>query len=57
MVEGRRLSVYRRGTEYVVIPRRLGITAGREALEAVHPTTGEPMTLYLDELDGIEVVR
>ena len=57
VVDGRRLSVYRRGTEYVVIARRLSIAGGREALEAVHPTTGEPMTLYLDELDGIEVVR
>ena len=57
VVEGRRLSVYRRGTEYVVIPRRLAVSGGRDALEAVHPTTGEPMTLYIDELDGIEVVR
>jgi len=30
---------------------------GREALEAHHPTTGDKLTLYIDELEGIEVVR
>ena len=53
---GRRLSVYRRGTEYVVVPTRLATRDGREALEATHPTTGAELTLYIDEIDGIEVV-
>ena len=57
ITDGRRIAVYRRGTEYVVIPTRLRLTVGREALEALHPTTGEHLTLYLDDLESIEVVR
>lgn len=54
---GRRLSVLRRGTEYVVVPSRLFLRNGREAIEAVHPTTGDTITLMLDEIDSFEVVR
>ena len=57
ITDGRRIVVYRRGTEYVVVPTRLRTTSGREALEAVHPTTGEHLTLYLDEIDSVEVVK
>ena len=55
--EGTRIAVYRRGTEYVVIPSRLRLMGGREAVEAVHPTTGEKITLFIDEVDTIEPVR
>jgi hypothetical protein len=54
---GIRIVVWRRGTEFIVVPRRLRVTEGREAIEAVHPTTGHPLTLYIDEVDAIEVVR
>ncbi len=54
---GSRLSVFRRGTEYIVIPQRLFLREGKEAIEAVHPTTGDRMTLILDEIDSFEVVR
>ena len=57
IADGRRLSVWRRGTECVVIVDRLHLLDGREALEAHHPTTGDKLTLYIDELEGIEVVR
>ena len=57
IVLGERVAVYRRGTEYVVVPTRLRLAGGREAIEAVHPTTGEPIILYVDELDSLEVVR
>ena len=56
IADGRRLAVWRRGTEFVVIVDRLRLSGGREALEAHHPTTGDPLTLYVDELEGIEVV-
>ncbi len=56
IMDRRRLSVWRRGTEFMVVVDRLRVTGGREALEAHHPTTGDKLTLYLDELDGIEVV-
>ena len=54
---GDRIAVYRRGTEYVVIPTRLHLLRGREAVEALHPTTGEQLTLWIDEVDSIEPVR
>lgn len=57
ITEGSRIAVYRRGTEYVVVPMRLRVADGREAVEATHPTTGESMTLWIDEVDSIEVVR
>ena len=57
VADGRRIAVQRRGTEYLVVPDRLAIRDGREAIEAVNPTTGDHLTLYLDEVDGIEVVR
>ena len=53
---GRRLSVWRRGTEFVIVVDKLRVTGGREALEAHHPTTGDRLTLYIDELEAIEVV-
>ncbi len=53
----RKLSVWRRGTEFIVVVDHLRVTGGREALEAHHPTTGDKLILYIDELEGIEVVR
>ena len=54
---GRKIAAYRRGTEYIVVPTRLRVVSGREAVDATHPTTGEKMTIYLDELDRFEVVK
>ena len=57
IVNGVRIAVRRRGTEFIVVPRRLRLNDGREAIEATHPTTGHELTLYIDEVDAIEVVR
>ncbi|MGH7652216.1 MAG: hypothetical protein ACREMS_10275 [Gemmatimonadaceae bacterium] len=54
---GKRISAYRRGTEFVVVPTRLRVISGREAVEATHPTTGDQITLYLDEVESFEVVK
>ena len=54
---GNRIAAYRRGTEYVVIPTRLRVIKGREAVDATHPTTGDGITIYLDEIDSFELVR
>ena len=56
IADRRRLSVWRRGSEFLIVVDRLRVTDGREALEAHHPTTGDRLTLYIDELEGIEVV-
>ena len=55
--DGIRITVRRRGTDFVVIPMRLLLRGRREAIEARHPTTGQPFTLWVDEADSIEVVR
>jgi hypothetical protein len=57
IMNGKRIAAYRRGTEYVVVPTRLRMISGREAVDATHPTTGDEITLYLDEMDSFEVVR
>ena len=57
VVERQRIAVMRRGTEYVVIPTSIGIRSGKETIEAFHPTTGDRLTLVIDELEEIEVVR
>lgn len=54
---GQRIAVWRRGTEYVVVADRLQVSEGRERIEARNPTTGDRMVLYVDEIDGFEVVR
>jgi hypothetical protein len=56
ILDGRRIVAWRRGTEYIVVPTELRLRAGREAIEARNPTTGDQMTIFLDELDAIEVV-
>lgn len=57
ILDGKRIAAYRRGTEYVVVPTRLRTIRGREAVDATHPTTGDSITLFLDEMDSFEVVR
>lgn len=56
VASGSRIAVYRRGTEYVVVPRALTIRDGREVIDARNPSTGDSLSLYLDELDAIETV-
>ena len=56
ILDGRRIVAWRRGTEYVLVPTELRLHGGREAIEARNPTTGDQMTIFLDELDAIEVV-
>ena len=56
IIRGSRVSIYRRGTEYIGIPKRLHTDTSREAVDLLHPTTGEEMTLFLDEIDRLEVV-
>jgi hypothetical protein len=57
IVDKRRVMVFRRGSEFLVIPERLTLIEGREAIIARHPSTGAALTLFLDEADAIEVVK
>jgi hypothetical protein len=56
IAKGMRIAVFRRGSEYIVVPKRLSIRTGRETLETRQPSTGDDMTIYLDEIDAFEVV-
>jgi hypothetical protein len=56
ILDKRRIALLRRGTEYVVVPTRLSLDGGREAIIARHPS-GSVMTFYLDEVQGFEVVK
>jgi hypothetical protein len=57
IVDGTRLAIRRRGTEYLVIPERLRVESGREIIVARHPSTGHRLELVLDELEQLEAVR
>jgi len=54
---GQRIAVLKHGMETVVLPTRLFSRAGGEAIEARHPSTGEPVVFGLAEIEGFEVVR
>jgi hypothetical protein len=56
IAQRQRIAVFRRGSEFVVLPERLVLRAGREVIETVQPSTGDRMTLYLDEMEAFEVV-
>jgi len=56
VMRGQRIAVYRRGTEYIVLPLALEHRNGREVIDARNPTTGDDLSLFIDELDSFEVV-
>ena len=56
ITHGKRISIRRRGTEYVGVPKKLWMEGQREAVSILHPTTGEEITVYLDEIDRLDVV-
>jgi hypothetical protein len=57
ITRGQKIVVTRRGNEFIVVPSRLRVEGGREAIDSVHPTTGEKITVYVDEIAGFEVVK
>jgi hypothetical protein len=54
---GLRIALSRRGTEFVVLPRRLIPREGRELLIALHPTSGDELVFPLDEMDDFDVLE
>jgi len=55
--DGRRVSVMRRGTEYLIVPLSIRVRSGREAIEARNPTTGDILVIFIDDMDSFAVVR
>lgn len=56
VTHARRVSIYRRGTEYLGIPQRLFQDGRREAVSILHPTTGSEITVFLDEIEHLDVL-
>ena len=54
---GARLGLTRRGTVWIVVAERLLVTSGREVLRARHPSTGEALHFFVDEIEHVEVVQ
>ncbi len=55
IVEGARIWITRRGTEYVLLPRSLGAEGSREVLTAT-TTLGDDLRFRLDEIEQWEVI-
>jgi hypothetical protein len=53
---GRRVVLRRRGTEYVVVARRVFHAGRRDALIGLLPMTGEELRFDLEELDEFHVL-
>lgn len=56
ITRGNRVSIFRRGTEYVGVPKRIFTDGRREAVIILHPTTGEEITIHLDDIERLEIV-
>jgi hypothetical protein len=57
IVDGTRIMIMRRGTEFAVIPERIRMEGGREIIVARHPSTGHRLELVIDEIDALEAVQ
>jgi hypothetical protein len=55
--DGTRISVMRRGTEYVIVPMSIRTRSGREVIEARNPTTGDDLVIFVDDVDSLTLVR
>jgi len=55
--DGSRVSVIRRGTEYVIVPKSIKIRSGKEAIETQNPTTGDAMVIFIDDIESFVVLR
>jgi hypothetical protein len=55
--DGTRIVVRHRRQDVTVVPTRLVLRNRREALESRHPTTGDPLVIWIDEAERIEILR
>jgi hypothetical protein len=53
---GLRVALTRRGTEYIVIAKRVTAVGRQEALIGMLPMTGEELTFALGDIDGFQVI-
>jgi hypothetical protein len=55
--DGRRVSVMRRGTEYIIVPLSLELRSSKEALVAQNPTTGDSMVIFVDDIESFVILK
>ncbi len=53
---GLRVALSRRGTEYIVVARRMTSVGTSEAFVGHLPMTGEELTFLLDDIDDFQVI-
>ena len=53
---GQRVALSRRGTEYIVVARRVTTEGRQDVLVGLLPMTGEELTFRLDQIDSFQVV-
>ena len=51
-----RITVSRKGSEYIFVPLGMRVHNGREVIDARNSTTGDELTIYLDEVDSLEAL-
>ena len=51
-----RIAVSRKGAEFIIVPLAMGMLNGRETVDARNPTTGDALTIYLDEVDSVQAL-
>ncbi len=57
IADRRRVEIRRNGAyDLVVVPQALRLVNGRERIDAVHPTTGDRLDLWVDEMTGFAVL-
>ena len=54
--QGSRVMIMRRGTEYIVVARRVLQSGGGEALVGYLPMTGEELRFNLQDIDAFQVL-
>ena len=54
--DGKRVSVMRRGTEYIIVPQAVRVRSGKEAIEARNPTTGDYNLIFIDDIESFVVL-
>ena len=54
--DGLRISLMRRGSEHIVVARRLTTVNSRDAVIGLVPMTGAELVFILDDLESFELV-
>ena len=57
VANGQRLLLTRRGVQFILLPERLVTSSTEERLEGRHPSTGEPISFVIGELERVDLLR